>query len=381
MIRHLIAIILPMIVALINILGCGATVPNIRVWRPWYRTVQGSQTIPVNSKLKVLALGETTPLVGDDLLVSERITFELGRLLSRRGFAVADSATDYLVTLRYRTVSQQLTSFSSEFASKSMTNAYSYNAIGAGAMSGLGVVVANAVAGAASVSSTVSKTVANEYTAYIHSLAIELSDNRGVIIWKCDATWTLPELDLLEKLTPKLQIMLSDLPSDSTILPTVPQVKESHVQNYVRLFCENRWFSCPALPYSISFFVVSKYDTWNSYGLEVKTAETLKGFSDTTAISAIVDLVQTAEFALPLGSKDWTDPRTPELWKEVLLGGRYRLSPSNKVVTILVRLRGNSNGYNVERSWIASEDEYSDFQRRMGEWKAALRNYYDVFER
>ena len=158
--KHLILINLSFMGAVI-FLGCGATVPNIQVWRPWSRTVQGSQSIPIHSKLQVRVVGETTPLIGDDHLVSDRIRFDLGRLLARRGFEVVDSATDYLMTLRYQTISQQLTSFSSEFATKSLSNAYSYNSIGAGVMSGLGVVVANAVAGAASVSSTVSRTVAN----------------------------------------------------------------------------------------------------------------------------------------------------------------------------------------------------------------------------
>lgn len=362
-------------------LGCGATVPNIQVWRPWSRTIQSGRSIPIHSALQIKVLGETMPLIGDDEIVSEQIKLDLSRLLVRRGFAIVDTASDYLMTLRYRTESEQLTSLSSELATKSWSKAYSNNSIGAGVMSGLGVVVANAVAGAASASSTVSRVTAEEYTTHVHTLALEISNREGLILWKCDATWTLPELDLLEKLTPKLQIMLSDLPSDTTILPTVPQVKESKFSNYVRLFCENRWFSCPALPYSISIFVVSKYDKWNSYGVEDKTAKTLSGFADTTAVSAVVDLIQTAEFALPLGSDNWAEPRMPELWKEALLGGRYRLSPSNNVVAVLVHLRGSSSGYIVERAWIASEKEYSDFQRRMSEWKSALMKYYDVFER
>jgi hypothetical protein len=351
------------------LLGCTAVVPTIRVWRPWTRTLESPQVIRAHASISISVLGETSTLLGDEALLKDHIRAELGQLLERRGYQVVDAASDYHLTLRYHTREKETLRMFSMADATSYSTSVSAVQSGAGAKSGLGIAVAQAVASMASASLTVAGTSLEKSTILVHTLALELATT-GNPVWKADVNWESSNPDLLYNLKSNLQTALSSIPADTAVVPTVLTVKRSHARNFVRLYCEDTWFSCPALPFWIS--------------LENETVGRVEVFEsdfDSTALAAFVDLIQTAEYAVPEGDDDWTDPLKPGLWKKVLLGGRYRLLPDNRMVNVFVRLRGNSAGYRASRCWIASDAEYEIFRGRLSLWQQALQRYYDVFAR
>jgi hypothetical protein len=168
--------------------------------------------------------------------------------------------------------------------------------------------------------------------------------------------------------------VLSDLPSDRTFKPEVPEVKESHTENFYKLEVENNWFTCPALPFRI----------WFEEPKTTREAKTMIPGSvrDAKAFSAYLDLIQTAEYALPSGnSDDWKKPIEISLWEKVTLGGQYRLGPGGKQTNVLIKLSGKVEGYYVDACWIATDQQYAEFQQRFSRWQNALADYYDVFVR
>jgi hypothetical protein len=257
--------------------------------------------------------------------------------------------------------------------SSSNLNAYAIaTGSGAGATSGLGVSIARAVSAVVSRSATVSTQTADETISYTHTISMEISDRDGSILWKGESTWDSPELNLINRIIPALQLLLSDLPADRTTRPEVPEIKESHVLNYYRLECEEVWFTCPALPYRIMF----------SERTPDKKKSLPSSVNNPSALAAYVDLIQTAEFALPDGNeRDWKDPLDVSLWKETTLGGQYSLGPSKKQANILIRLLGKSDGYYVDDCRVVTDQEFSNFNARLAQWRKSLQDYYDVYVR
>jgi hypothetical protein len=97
------------------------------------------------------------------------------------------------------------------------------------------------------------------------------------------------------------------------------------------------------------------------------------------ALAAYLDLVTTAEIALPAGDEDWSDPLKRDLWKKVTLGARYRLTPDEKPVAVLVRLTGDWFGYTVKDCRIATDAEFSAFESDLARWQETLREYFKVY--
>lgn len=243
---------------------------------------------------------------------------------------------------------------------------------GVGATSGLGVSIARTISALSSRSTTVGTQSAEQILSYTHTIAIEISSKDGLALWKGESTWDTGDLNILIGIIPALQLILSDLPSDRSVRPEVPEVKDTHINNYFRLMCKDAWFTCPALPYRIYFAEHSQ---------SIAGPKAPVGINNPNALAAYVDLVQTAEYALPGGDeKAWKNPLELSLWKNVTLGGQYFLGPDKKAVNIIIELTGKSDGYYIEKCKIADDKEYSDFNLRLRMWREALYYYYDVYE-
>ncbi|MGA9116117.1 MAG: hypothetical protein WB626_05025 [Bacteroidota bacterium] len=348
-----------------------ATVPTLRVPQPWIRSLKSEQAIRLPATVKVEVSGTTAPLLGNEQLAAREIREILSYLMTRRGFSIQSGPSDYVVQLLYKTERSDKFRFSSSVASTN-TGMYAIaTSSGAGATSGLGVSIARAVSAVASRSATVSAQTAQQVVSYTHTLAIELRGPAGDLLWKGESAWDSDQLDLIREIIPAIQLVLSDLPMDNLTHPKVGRLKESHAVNFYKRECEGRWFTCPALPYRIMF----ADPTWF-----VRATRVPEYVGDEFALAAYVDLVQTAEYALPSGdTNDWKDPTKLSLWEEVSLGGQYLLGGDPQPVNILIELRGQSDGYLIWECKVASDEEFNDFSARFSKWREVLRDYYDWY--
>jgi len=350
-----------------------ATVPSVRVSHPWIRALKTNQAISPKGKLNIVISGTTTPLLGDEQLTRDRLQSALIQLITRRGFTIDSASYDYVMKLYYRTDRADKIKCSSEYSLYD-TQIFANSAL-AGTVSshGLGVNVARAIS-ALSTFSYAKTTQSSEVTSsFTHTIAIELTDTDGELLWKGESTWDTEDLNLLNRIIPTLQLILSDLPKDENFHPEIMEVKASHALNYYRLECEDVWFTCPALPYRIFFA-----ENWggSSYDFEVLT-----NIKDKEAFAAYVDLIQTAEFAVPNGTeKEWINPLNLALWEKVTLGGQYYLGPTKMPINIIVRLEGKPDGYYVRECKLVSEEEYKEFQNKLAKWSQILTDFYNVFE-
>ena len=351
------------------IAGC-ATVPTLRVSKPWIRSLKSAEVIDPTKAIKIEASGSTSPLVGSEQLTSDILRSHLIRLITRRGFNIDDQSYFYLVKLTYRTERNDKMMISSSVSS---TNSQAYAlSTSTGATSGLGVSIARAIGLLASHSITVTSQTVDNTLSYTHTISIELLNRQGSMLWKGESTWDSQELNLINGIVPALQLILSDLPSDKTVQPEIPEVKNTHVNNYFRLECKDVWFTCPALPYRILFANKSPFEEF------VLPSEIV----NQNALAAYVDLIQTAEFALPHGDEsDWKDPLDISIWKKVTLGGQYLLGPYKTPVNILIQLSGKEDGYYIDECKIANDKEYSEFSGRLIKWREILSDYYDVYKK
>jgi hypothetical protein len=173
-----------------------------------------------------------------------------------------------------------------------------------------------------------------------------------------------------------LQVLFSQLPYDPGHLPNVPAIKVGKEASFYRTYCEGGWFACPALPSRIAFDPLpADIDYLLSDG-----PSPLGRTREPKALAAYLDLIQTAEFALPLGSDDYSDPLARKLWSKARLGGQYELKPSGAVVNVLITLKGRTNGYLVDECYLATNQEYREFMSNLNAWQDAIREYFDFYE-
>jgi hypothetical protein len=362
--RALLYFVIPLII------GC-ATVPSDRVLHPWVRSLQSSQNIIPTKNIKIEVNGTTSPLLGNEQLTSDGLRSVLSTLIQRRGFIINDGKYDYLVKLIYKTDRNDKMQYHSSVSSNTAQITKISTGSGAGSTSGLGVSIARAIGLLASSSSSYANQSSEQIVSYTHTISIEFINKEGNILWKGESTWDSEELNLINRITPALQLILSDLPSDKTLRPEISEVKDTHVKNYFKLECQDIWFTCPALPYRILF------NNPYTYGQSIPS-----GILNRNAFAAYVDLIQTAEYALPKGDElDWVNPLEISLWETVTLGGQYYLGPQKTPINILIKLTGKTDGYYIDECKIASDEEYSNFNMKLNNWREALSNYYDVYKR
>jgi len=351
-----------------------ATVPSVKVAQPWNRSLRGNESVKLAGRIKVEVTGTTTPLLGKENLLSAQIRETLTSLLKRRGFVVDESMPDYLIQLTYKTDRVSKLESSSSVSSRSVDQIVSSTTSGAGATSGLGVSIARAITALTSKSTASAQQSTEEVFSYTHTLSIEITNRKLDLIWKGESTWDSDELNLISQIIPALQSILSDLPSDRTIKPEMPEVKLTHIDNFYKLKCEDIAFSCPALPYRI---FVAEHNA-------LKDAKTsiANSVKNPYALAAYLDLIQTAEYAIPDGDEqDWKDPIQVSLWRKTTLGGQYLIGSKKTPVNIIIKLSGKSEGYYLDDCQVVSDEEYAKFQEQLSKWQSALADYYDVYVR
>lgn len=349
---------------LLLILNQCATTPTSEVWRPWTRTFQSKELRKTPKRLKIVIEGETTPLLGKEDLLQQELNTTLSTLLERRGILINEQSPNTL-KIKYNTelvTGQNTVRTFSTSSIQGVNNELAYS---------LGILVANQLSYNASRTQVMQSTKTSRK--YIHTISLELlNDNIGVL-WKGESTWLSSNIDIRSDFLWTSQIILSGLPEVEKIIPRVPKLKKGREGNYYDIYCKEQWFSCPAVPYKITF------SSFVEYGDDTEVVE-IEGVDSPEALTAIVDLIRTAETALPTGTKDYSDPLNPWLWTNVKLGSQYYLGDKSEVVNILVTLRGEQSGYKIKSAEVVDDEKYEVFLNDLGKWNQALRSYYDVYE-
>ena len=363
------------------ILGCGATVPRYEVWRPWTRVLGEGQAVPIGQSIQIRVEGTTDPMPGHEELLQDQLASIAGELLARRGYQIVESNPDLMLTLRYRT--ERVEEFAAA-ASASVT-AETASSVGMRFRSasvsdvGLGVAVASAVVQRLTRTSSSAAVAIETTTGFVHTIELALAPPRQQPVWTGESRWQTEDVEIVPGVKDALRLILSRLPSDSALIPAVPALRDSHIKNFLDAYCGETPYSCPALPYRIflRFVWPPQYvqDGMGSYGF--RASELLL---DPAALPAYLDLAQTAEFALPIGKGNYSKPLDLNLWKEVMLGGRYRLGPDSQLVNVLLELEGRAEGYDVKKAWLASDSEFAEFRDRLRRWQEVLRVFFDMYE-
>lgn len=352
--------------------GCNQ-VPSVLVQKPWNRSIKANQIIEPTKNIKIEVIGTTLPLVGSEQLTAEQLRSYLTQLITRRGFIIENDKYEYLAKLSYKTEkSSRTVAYSSLSSISSQTYSTSVTS-GMGISQNFGVNIAQAVSSLKSNTRVTTTQITEEIEFYVHTIAIELSNRDGALLWKGESTWNSAEPDILNRITFNLQLLLSNLPSDKAVRPEIPEVKDTHVDNYYRLQCKGYYFTCPALPFRILF---------NREGEAQFNLFTKEKVKNKNALAAYIDLIQTAEYALPNGNeKNWKNPLEMSLWEKVTLGGQYYLGPDKTPVNVIIQLQGKQEGYYIDECKIATAEEFSDFSNNMDKWREVLSNYFDMYKK
>ncbi len=281
-------------------LSCaGAQPPAITAWRPWYRVLTDSlPAVPAGARISIDVTGGTEPLGGDESLYGADLRRTVEGLLTRRGYAVVADSAEFHAKVVYHTREQQSLDVETTSSTVSGMSSATY---ATQSRSWLGVAIASAMYSASmSHAATTTATRIQNRGAYVHALSTEIGNRSGRLVWKGESTWRSTNIDGRSGFQTSLQMTLSSLPKSSAAIPAVKTVRASHVENYKRIYCENRWFDCPALPYRIAFtFMSVPAKRPAAWGNTQRDAPTIVAFDHSEAIAAYVDLVQTAENALP----------------------------------------------------------------------------------
>lgn len=106
---------------------------------------------------------------------------------------------------------------------------------------------------------------------------------------------------------------------------------------------------------------------------------TIQGVFDPRISRAVIDLIQTAEFAVPRDS-NYGSPISTGQWNRVNFGGNYYIGDDSQPTNIIIELRGSKNGYTIRNAAKANQSEYGEFLNDLEKWQDALIAYYSVFE-
>lgn len=366
---------LPLVVAfaLVQLSAC-VTRPVAPAWRPWNRVLHGPGNVPAGSVLQLEVSGETGPLLGSEDLVAASIAATAKGLLERRGFRVADAATEHRCAITYRTMAAEPITGNTLVPTGITSTAWV--ASSSRISRGLGVTVARELSTVSVTTTPSSIGITALLHRYEHVLALEITDSQQALLWKGEATWISRDLDIRGDLPAGLQVLMSQLPYNPDHPPRVRAIRAEKEGSFYRTFVNRRWFSCPALPSKIAFDSLPADINY----LFADAPKAVDSIQDTEALAAYLDLVQTAEFAVPLGAEDYSDPLASRLWSKVRLGGPYVLEPAGETVYVLMTLREKSGGYLVEQCHLVDRRDYSEFEESLEKWQEALRAYFDFYE-
>lgn len=347
--------------------GCGATTPTLQVPKPWTRTFGEPQNIEKSSTIFLHIEGEEKQLLLNNSLLNEEIYNIIGSQLQRRNFSLSDNRenADYLLKVRF--LSKEVQVMRSELSTYQSSSQLNYSGTSTGILAALAV-------GAQSSSNKLStKTETSSQTVYRNVVGFVIENANEEIIWTGESTWESSNVDILSLFPTVSQILLSNLPGYGEVTPRVPAVNPEKEENYYKLYIQGRYFVGPSLPYIINF--ERSLNEPGSLNQDLK----IEGVSDPRISYAVIDLIQTTEYAVPK-DPDYDDPLSTRQWNRVILGGRYYIGDDSQPSNILVELRGSKNGYTIKNAKIASQTEYSSFLQELSKWQDTLNEYYNVFE-
>jgi hypothetical protein len=288
-------------------------------------------------------------------------------LLSRRGFVISEQSPDYVLKILYKTsyvdkeTSIQSNQYGTWLNSMDMTTGYS----------GYGVMFASSLVALTAGSSSMSSMITHKYEMFNHHFSCEIYMNQKDPVWKFDTNVESTEIDILNHTRSFLQIAFAGLPSSEEVIPFVPKVRANKISDFINQFLSNRSFICPALPSYITF----RQSQTNRHDMDII------GVMNPEAMMAFMDLLQTAEYAIPDGSvKDWNDPTQKDLWKRATLIGKYRIGRNMESVNVVVHLSGTPAGYQVMECKLVNDEAFKAYQSSYDAWKKALYRYYQFFE-
>jgi len=365
--RKMLKFIIPL-VCLLALSSC-STVPKT-VYRPWNR-ILSDQEIQIGAVISIFVETKSTPLLGSEKLVEERIKEKATALLQRRGFLIRDNNPEYNLKITYQVIPgvEEIT-FTKNYSSGSY-EAYSKS-------NNLGVILAQSISTAFTQNAVLSQTTSVKRDIYTHLVSCELINQNGQLVWKYDSKTNAESIDILNVYTPLLQIAISSLPSSVEIIPMVAKLKQERFNDFVNLFIINRFYMCPALPNYIQIEDSKGYDNQSSDNHQ--NSSWVKR-SDQPALMAFIDLLETAEYAIPNSSeKKWKKPTDNMLWKNVTLMGRYRLGNNDTPVNAVIMLKGTPNCYVVSSARLVSDQEYAKLQEKHDHWVGRLKEYFNFYE-
>ncbi|MDD3143015.1 MAG: hypothetical protein PHG32_02345 [Candidatus Cloacimonetes bacterium] len=335
--------------------GCATVTVPRTVYRPWSRTISG-QDIQAGSEISVTVHTQSTPLLGSEQLVENRIAEKATALLERRGFSIRDNNPQYKLKITYQVAPgvKEYTSTSTYSGSKSATFTRSTN---------LGVMLAQTVAAAMTQSAVQTQITSVKYDVYNHLVSCEMFNQSDHLVWKYDSRTSTGNIDILDVYTPLLQVAFSSLPSSGEVIPRVPKLKYGRFDDFAKMYIKNRNFLCPALP---------------NY---IKMAQYIWSESDQAAILAFLDLLETAEYAIPNNTRRSSrNPTDIYLWTKVTLIGKYYLGNDTTPVNVVILLSGTESSYEVTTARLVSDEVYAKLQEHYNQWVAQLRDFYDFYE-
>lgn len=349
---------------LAGIISSCATTPELAVPQPWTRSMGNPYEIHNNAKIALAIHGSEEHLVLNNSLMDDYIYGTIAEQLSRRNFRIVsqDENPDYTFSVFYSSKDIERTRTEAMTSQRSAYQSYTG--------SGTGILAAIAVSSQAAGSASASRAVTSSYTAYRHTIGFSIHDNLDDLIWTGESTWECTGKDVSNRMITVTQILLSNIPGYGEFAPRINAVNKEKESNFIHLYANNRSFSGPALPYLINFETTSTMSSLSEFrfrGVETRIAY------------AVIDLIQTAEYAVPV-NPDYNKPLASNQWNRVKLGGKYYLGNDYQPTYILVELRGSRNSYTIRSASSVSEREYENFKDDLKRWQQALSEYYDVFE-
>lgn len=340
-----------------------ATTPNIQVPRPWTRTLGQAQILETGSSIYINVSGNEQHLLLDNTLVDNSIYSVIKEQLNRRNFEIINSKNeaDYILNVNYQ--SEDVKEMKTEFSSFQSSYQESASTLG------YGVLAALAVAEQASSNIAASKAKVTTQTAYHHTLGLSIIQNEEMI-WTGESIWKSSNIDISNRIVSVTQLLISELPGYGEITPSIKAVNPEKKNNYFNLFIKGNSFVGPSLPYSINFMTSTSPSS---------EEPTLDGISNPRILHAVVDLIQTAEFSLPI-NPNYENPLEVRQWAKVKLGGKYYIGNDNQISYIIVEMKGDKSGYKIDHAYTVNNQEYKRFLEDLKKWQNALTAYFNVFE-
>ncbi|NGP90265.1 DUF4136 domain-containing protein [Fodinibius halophilus] len=367
-------------VFIIALFASCATTPQVQVERPWTRTLGQAQSIELGSSIFINVSGDEEYLLIDNPLMDNSVYNVIKNQLVRRDFEIVSSKNDaeYVLNVEYQSKDVQV--MQTELSS--FQSSYQQSASG----SGYGVLAALAVSEQTSSNQSVNQAEVSTQTAYRHTLGFSITQNDQTV-WTGESTWKSSSLDVSNRITSTTQLLLSKLPGYGEVTPRVKAVNPEKKNNYYNQFIKGNSFFGPSLPYLINFYKLSGSRTGpNSSGSRTRPNQGLSisesniaRISNPRILHAIVDLIQTAEYALPK-EPNYENPISTSQWAKVKLGGEYYIGNDDEKTYIIVNLVGDKTGYNIDSASKVNRQEYNRFLNDLKKWITALNNYYEVFE-